>query len=293
MKTEPMFGVPVRALASAGRQGALRLACFASRQRLSRIGGNERAESPLDGPRGGLAHSAHAPGAMKVRIGPFMIVAVVLGAAGLSMLHAEGPREPKSEAASTPAVVDDTPTAPLLPPDHPPIDGRGSPHGMQNAMQSGMTAMQNPMGPTVDEAPAITWKVPPTWQTGTNPNAMRIATYHPSPDTDVSVSRAGGSSDANIERWIGQFDDAGQDKRTEKTVRGLDVKLVEVSGTYVGGGMMPAAAAEPHGGWMLVGAVVETAGSHYFFKLLGPAAQVRAARPSFDSLIASLAPSRS
>jgi hypothetical protein len=241
---------------------------------------------------------------MKFRVGPFVIVAAVLGAAGFSLFHSEGSNDPKKELAAVAPVADDPVSAPVLPPNHPPIDGTGSPHGLQNGMggtqggmqnamagmQGGMQNAQNPVGPASDEAPAVTWKVPPGWQTAPNPSAMRIATYHPAANTDVSVSRAGGSSDANIERWLGQFDDAGQDKHTEKVVRGLDVKLVEVSGTYAGGGMMPAAPSDPHRGWALVGAVVETPGSHYFFKMVGPAAQVRSARASFDAMIASLTP---
>lgn len=146
------------------------------------------------------------------------------------------------------------------------------------------------MPSTTEEAPSIGWTVPPAWQTAPNPNAVRIATYHPSASTEVSVSRAGGTTEANIQRWIGQFDDAGKDTRTEKTVRGMKVEVVEVGGTYLGSGMMVGPAAEKHPGWTLVGAVVETPGSHYFFKLLGPTDQVRAARASFDALVASIAP---
>jgi hypothetical protein len=73
-------------------------------------------------------------------------------------------------------------------------------------------------------------------------------------------------------------------------VRGLAVKTVEVGGTFAGGGMMPGAASEPRAGWTLVGSVVETQGSHYFFKMVGPTSRVRAARPSFDSMIASISP---
>jgi hypothetical protein len=66
--------------------------------------------------------------------------------------------------------------------------------------------------------------------------------------------------------------------------------MVEVSGTYAGGGMMTGTAAEPHRNWALVGVVVETPGTHYFFKMVGPVDQVRAARASFDTMIASVTP---
>jgi len=167
-----------------------------------------------------------------------------------------------------------------LPPNHPPIGTGASPQGM------GL--------PASDEAPALAWEVPHGWQTIPNPNAMRLATYRVTADSsdapEVSVARAGGTAEANIQRWLDQFDQRGADKRTKTRVHGLDVTVVEVSGTYMGGAMMPGAQSASHPGWTLVGAIVPTASSAYFFKLLGPAAKVQAARASFDALVASFAP---
>jgi hypothetical protein len=146
-----------------------------------------------------------------------------------------------------------------------------------------------PLG-AADESPSIAWTVPSGWQTAPNPTVMRIATYRPAADAELAVSRAGGTTDANIQRWIGQFDDPPRTQRSRKVVKGLPVEVVEISGTYAGGGMMPGASAEPHPNWTLLGAVVEAPGSHYFFKLLGPSAQVQAAHASFDALVASLHP---
>jgi hypothetical protein len=215
---------------------------------------------------------------MKVPLTAVVITAVLLGAAGVGFFHSESPPAAKPDSAPLPVA------APLakdmqLPPNHPAIGAGGSPHGMQEGVS-----------PPSDEAPAISWTAPSGWVAAANPSAMRIATYHPSADTDVSVARAGGSTDANIQRWVGQFDDAGADKHTERTVHGLAMKMVEVTGTYAGGGMMATTPAEPHRGWALVGVVVETPGTHYFFKMVGPVDQVRAARPSFDAMIASIAP---
>jgi hypothetical protein len=41
-------------------------------------------------------------------------------------------------------------------------------------------------------------------------------------------------------------------------------------------------------GWSLIGAIVSTSGTPYFFKLTGPEKSVRAARSEFDALIGSL-----
>lgn len=215
---------------------------------------------------------------MKTRIIPFVAAGIVLGSAAIALVHADAPAAEVSTALPAVAAANNSPQ-PALPPNHPPISPSMSRHGAPGANVA-----------TADEAPAVTWTVPSGWQTSPNPNAVRIATYHPSATTEVSVSRAGGTTEANIQRWIGQFDDAGKDTRTEKTVRGMKVDIVEVKGTYLGSGMMAGPAAETHAGWSLVGAVVETPGSHYFFKLLGPADEVLAARASFDALVASITP---
>ncbi len=170
-----------------------------------------------------------------------------------------------------------------LPPDHPPIGSGASPHGsMPSSPQGAM--------PAGDSDPALTWKMPATWKEAPNPNAMRLATYQAPGGVQVSVSRAGGDNEANIQRWIGQFDNVGHDGRSDKTVHGLHVDIVDIAGTFVGGGMAMGAAAEPKPDWAMVGAIVETASPRYFFKMTGPAAAVRAARPAFDRLVDGVTP---
>ena len=170
---------------------------------------------------------------------------------------------------------------PSLPPGHPVVGANGSSHGVRV--------------PQATESQDITWTVPSAWTQGASPSAMRIATYrvpHAPADTedaDVSVTRAGGTTDANIERWSSQFDDRGLDTRTEKDVHGLRVTIVEMNGTYLGSGMTSGAPAR-RAGWMLLGAIVEGAGTHYFFKATGPEATVRSARASFVALVDSLTP---
>ncbi|HEY3820316.1 MAG TPA: hypothetical protein VGL81_24295 [Polyangiaceae bacterium] len=216
---------------------------------------------------------------MTPRITPFLLIAVVLGAGGLALL--------RSEEAHTAIALPEAP-APAeqiaantarLPPNHPPIDPT-SPHAT---------------GPvSAEESPALTWQTPAGWRSAPNPNAMRLATFRPVTDSsdapEISVARAGGTTEANIQRWLAQFDDTGAESRKVTKVHGLDVTVVEVSGTYMGGSMMPGLQTLSHPGWTLVGAIVTTDGSPYFFKLLGPTTQVHAARGSFDALVASIGP---
>ncbi len=143
----------------------------------------------------------------------------------------------------------------------------------------------------LDEPATLSWKMPADWQEAPNPSPMRLATYHVPGGAEMSVARAGGSTEANIQRWLSQFDNAGVDTREERTIRGLHVTLVQVAGTYEPSRMMMAGSTpQAHPGWALLGAIVETPGSPYFFKLVGPATAIKSARGSFDKLLASLTP---
>jgi hypothetical protein len=206
------------------------------------------------------------------RFAPTIVSIVVLGGVAASALLAE------REASSSPAVYEPEqvqaargPSA--LPPDHPPIEGHET---------------EGPREPS-SEGAAVEWTVPAGWEVVSTNTGMRLATYRIGPQAEMSVVRAGGSTDANIERWLGQFDEAGLETRATREVRGLKVTIVEVSGTYLGSGMGTALPA-PQQGYALLGAIVETSGSPYFFKLVGPEAAVKAARARFDELVASVRP---
>jgi hypothetical protein len=132
--------------------------------------------------------------------------------------------------------------------------------------------------------------MPEAWKEAPSPNAMRLATYRAPGGVEVSVSRAGGSTEANIQRWVAQFDDVGRENRAERTVHGFHVVTVDVAGTYVGGGTSMGGPPEPKRDWAMVGAIVESPGTPYFFKMTGSAAAIRAARPAFERLLGSISP---
>lgn len=99
----------------------------------------------------------------------------------------------------------------------------------------------------------------------------------------------GGSTEANIQRWISQFPDAkpADIKRSQRTVGGMSQTIVEVEGTYASG-MPGAAASTPKAGYRLIGAVVETPAGPYFFKLTGPKTTVESARGAFLTMLDSV-----
>ena len=104
----------------------------------------------------------------------------------------------------------------------------------------------------------------------------------------------GGSIDANIERWIGQMQQpdgkpsAALAKRSSRTVNGLQVTLVDVSGTYTAE-MSPGSSQRYNNtGYRLRAAVIETANGPYFIKVTGPSKTIAAQEASFEAFLGSL-----
>jgi len=99
----------------------------------------------------------------------------------------------------------------------------------------------------------------------------------------------GGGVQANITRWIGQFETTdGAPKQKSETINGLQVTTVDVSGTFKGGGPMMGQSSGPKAGYRLLGAIVEGPEGDVFFKLTGPAKTVAAAQDEFQAMLKSL-----
>lgn len=150
-----------------------------------------------------------------------------------------------------------------------------------------------PAGPT-----EIAWEAPAAWQKAENPSPMRKATYKipraqgDAEDAELSISQAGGSVDMNVKRWVSQFETTGPDatKRSERKVGDLKVTMLEVKGVFNGSGMPGGPPAAPKPNFALLGAIIETAGSPWFFKLTGPEKTVEAAKADFDRFVDSIRP---
>ncbi|MFN8005532.1 MAG: hypothetical protein U0V70_00600 [Terriglobia bacterium] len=101
----------------------------------------------------------------------------------------------------------------------------------------------------------------------------------------------GGSVEANIDRWIGQISQSDgssskdKAKTSTRTVSGMKVTLVDVSGTYTNTMMGNPA---PRPGYRMLAAVIETGEGPWFFKLVGPEKTVAKWAGSFDQFINSL-----
>ena len=113
---------------------------------------------------------------------------------------------------------------------------------------------------------------------------MRAATYVVE-DAECAVyffgQAQGGSVQANIDRWKGQFAEPANAKIAKRVVHGLPVTTIDVSGTYSGMG----AAAKP--GYRMLGAIIENPGGNVFLKFAGPVKTVAANQGKFEQLLGS------
>ncbi len=149
-----------------------------------------------------------------------------------------------------------------------------------------------------DSGAGIKWTVSPSWKAqGERP--MRVATYQipAAPGDQESAECAvyyfgqgqGGSVQANMDRWIGQFQGSKNAAKVEKrTVNGLKVTTVDVSGAYTGMGGPRAPEGPPKQGYRLLGAIVEGPQGSVFFKFTGPAKTVGANQSGFEKMLSSL-----
>ncbi len=93
----------------------------------------------------------------------------------------------------------------------------------------------------------------------------------------LTIMASGGSVEANLERWIGQFsqedssDTEEHTKQEEKKVNGMKVHIVDIHGTYADSAGPFAGNAVQRKGYRMLGAIVETkVVGNYYFKMYGP-----------------------
>ena len=141
------------------------------------------------------------------------------------------------------------------------------------------------------------WWPPAGWKSiGTT--SMRAATY---PVAPVPGDREGaecvvyffgpgqgGTVQANIDRWQGQFKGPGGKPAAAKvskiTLHGLAMTTIDLSGDYSGMGG-PISAAPAVSAYRLLGAIIEGPGGNVFIKFTGPAKTMAANQPKFQQLL--------
>jgi hypothetical protein len=120
---------------------------------------------------------------------------------------------------------------------------------------------------------------------------------------DVSLvvyyfGRSGGSREANLERWAGQFEQPdGADslelmEQSSREVAGLEVIDTDLSGTYI-------AETSPGSGervrkeqWRMLASIVESSDGPWYLKLVGPENSVAQWEASYAAFVSSIRPAK-
>jgi hypothetical protein len=152
------------------------------------------------------------------------------------------------------------------------------------------------LGPVILQAPAEWTSTPPT-------SKMRKAQFSlprvegDSEDGELVIyyfGGEGGSAQANLERWYGQFEQPDGASSSEKaktaaaTVDGMATTTVDLSGTYVA----PVTPMDPTNrynkpNFRMLAAVLETGEGPFFFKLVGPEKTIEKWSSTFGDFVKS------
>ena len=174
------------------------------------------------------------------------------------------------------------------------------------------TETESAPGPAVSSGPArssgagLEFEAPSTWISETPSSSMRLAQYRlprlegDPEDAELAVfyfGGQGGSVQANVDRWIGQFSNPDGSPITdpqvsERDVNGIPLTVVDVRGTYhqAQGPMMAQTTAKEN--YRMLAAVAEGPDGPSFFKLTGPRPTVDHFEESFNSLLDTLRPAQ-
>lgn len=148
-----------------------------------------------------------------------------------------------------------------------------------------------------DSVAGLRWTPPAGWKSeGTAP--MRAATYRVPPAGDKEGAECvvyffgagqGGGVQANLDRWAAQFSRADgkpvAPRIQKRTVHGLAVTTIDVSGSYSGMGGPMGGAASAKQGYRMLGAIVENPGGNVFLKFTGPEKTIAANERNFTQLL--------
>lgn len=154
-----------------------------------------------------------------------------------------------------------------------------------------------------ESASGLTWTAPASWK-AQPAKPMRAATYAiPAAPGDSEGGECvvyyfgpgqGGSVEANVDRWIKQFQAPGGGpadklaKRGEKSAGGIPVTTLDLTGTYLFKPFPMAPQATPKPGYRMLAAIAQGNDAPVFFKLTAPKKTADAAEATFWKMIESL-----
>lgn len=177
----------------------------------------------------------------------------------------------------------------------------GDPHaGMSSLEGAPGAAAGQPLGDSGGpvELDAITLTAPAGWPQ-MPPNSSFVVAEFALPraegddeDGRLTISTAGGTVEANIDRWKGQFAaQAQQATQEEIDVAGLKVTLVDLSGNF-NDQRGPFAPAVERTGYRMIAAIVPVEGQLHFIKATGPEKTIAAHADKIHEFIRTVRPTQ-
>lgn len=140
----------------------------------------------------------------------------------------------------------------------------------------------------------VTHRLPADWLGEESTSSMRLAQYRIASDSDVVCvvfwfgAGAGGSLQANFDRWTQQFADGATIASEEIDVADrVRASVLEVRGRYVAEVTPGAAERHDEPDWAMLAAYLDVPEGPLFLRLVGPSAEVVAQREAFVAWIRS------
>ena len=131
-----------------------------------------------------------------------------------------------------------------------------------------------------------TFQVPQSWKAEQPSSRMRKAQFK-AKKTEIVVfyfgAGSGGSADANVSRWLGQFKEPKDElssKIEKKKIKSNTITTVSAKGTYMSGS--PFGEKTPMPNYAMRGAIIECKGGPIFIKMTGPIDEVTRLSADFD-----------
>lgn len=216
------------------------------------------------------------------------LAAIAALAAGCS--EASPPSPPPAAPAAAPAAASSPSPAPA-PVANTPAAPKAAPDAAAKPNDHATTPAAAATGGSSLTVSGIRFPLPEGFRQVPPANQMRLAEVEvadPSGDpakvSTIAFSTAGGTLQANLDRWTAQvLDPSGKPAKATITHResgGLPWSGIESTGTFMGMGQGPG---KPD--WMLRGAVIELPQGLLFVKMTGPAASMTARAEAFEAMM--------
>jgi len=144
----------------------------------------------------------------------------------------------------------------------------------------------------------LAYEVPKDWKAVETSSSMRLAQWSYGAKSEIVVfyfgEGQGGSIEANLDRWYGQFQQTNggptreRAKVTKSKAGELTITRVDVEGTYAAPVRPGSAERHNEPGYRMIAAVVEGPSGPWFIRFLGPAKEVSAGETSIDLFLAGM-----